>query len=94
MNNTLHYALQQQNNTLDSVSGFKNNDEEFNSLPGIYGLQKMHKISFGARLIIAGQKCINKQLSKYVTSTFKLCYSQINAYHKKNIILVRPKLFE
>ena len=94
MNNTLHYALQQQNNTLDSVSGFKNNDEEFNSLPGIYWLQKMHKISFGARLIIAGQKCINKQLSKYVTSTFKLCYSQINAYHKKNIILVRPKPFE
>ena len=44
MNNTLHYALQQQNNTLDSVSGFKNNDEEFNSLPGIYWLQKMHKI--------------------------------------------------
>ena len=27
----LHNVLQQQNNTLDSVPGLKNNDEEFNS---------------------------------------------------------------
>ena len=46
----------------------------------------------GARFIIAGKKCIIKQLSKHVTSVFKLCYSQIDAYHKK-IILVGPKPF-
>ena len=28
---TLHNVLQQQNNTLDSVPGLKNNEEEFNS---------------------------------------------------------------
>ena len=52
----------------------------------------MHKIPSGARFIIAGKKCINKQLSKHVTSAFKLCYSQIDAY-KKCIILVEPKPF-
>ena len=43
----------------------------------------MHKIPSGARFIIAGKKCINKQLSKHVTSALKLCYSQTDAYHKK-----------
>ena len=73
------------NNTLDSVFGLKNFDEEFNCLPYIYFFPKSHKIPSGARLIIAGKKCINKQLSKHVTSAFKLCYSQIDAYHKKSI---------
>ena len=63
MNDTLHNLLQQQNNTLDSVFGLKNNDEEFNSFTYIYWLPKMHKIPSGARFIIAGGKCINKQLS-------------------------------
>ena len=44
----------------------------------------MHKISSGSRFIITGKKCINKQLSKHVTLAFKLCYSQIDAYHKKH----------
>ena len=35
----------------------------------------MHKIISGRRFIIAGKKCINKQLSKYATSAFKLLYS-------------------
>ena len=43
----------------------------------------MHKMPSGARFVIAGKKCINKQLSKHVTSAFKLCYSQIDACHKK-----------
>ena len=46
----------------------------------------MHKTSSGARFIIAGKRCINKHLSKHVTSAFKLFYSQIDAYHKKNIL--------
>ena len=45
----------------------------------------MHKIPSGARFIIAGKKCINEQLSKHVTSAFKLCYSQIDVYHKKTL---------
>ena len=50
----------------------------------------MHKIPSGAK---NSKKFINKQLSKHVTSTLKLCYSQIDAYHKKDIILVGPKPF-
>ena len=33
VNDTLHNILQQQNNTLDSAFGLKNNDEEFNCRP-------------------------------------------------------------
>ena len=83
VNDTLQNILQQQNNTLDSVFGLKNNDEQFDCLPCIYWLPKMHKIPSGGRFIIAGKKCINKQLRKHVTSAFKLCYSQIDAYHTK-----------
>ena len=93
VNDTLHNILQQQNNTLDSVFGLKNNDEEFNCLPCIYWLPKMHKIPSGARFIIAGKKCINKQLSKHVISAFKLCYSQIDAYHKKTYYFSGVKTF-
>ena len=92
-NDTLHNPLQQQNNTLDSLFEIKNNDEEFNCLLCIYWLPKIDKTPSGARFIIAGKKCINKQLSKYVTSAFNLCYSQIDAYHKKNIILMGAKPF-
>ena len=92
VNDTLHNILQRQNNTLDSAFGLKNNDEEFNCLPCIYWPPKMHKMPSGARFIIASKKCINKQLSKHVTA-FKLCYSQIDAYHKKRIISVGPKSF-
>ena len=90
---TLHYILQQQINTLDFVFGSKNNDEEFNCLPCIYWLPKMHKIPSVGRFVIAGKKCINKQLSKHVTSAFKLCYSQIDAYHKKTYYFSWAKTF-
>ena len=93
VNDTLHNILQQQNNTLDSVFGLKNNDEEFNCLPCIYWLPKMHKIPSSARFIIAGKKCINKQLRKHVASAFKLCYSQIDAYHKKTYYFSGAKTF-
>ena len=83
-NDALHNVLQQKNNTLDSVFGLENNDEEFDCLPCIYWLPKMHKIPSGARFVIAGKKGINKQLSKHGTTAFKLFYSQIDAYHKKN----------
>ena len=53
----------------------------------------MYKIPSGARFIIAGKKCINKQLSKHVTLAFKLCYRQINAYHKKPYYFSGAKTF-
>ena len=64
VNDTLH-VLQQQNNTLDSVFGLKSNEKEFNGLPCIHWLLKQHRIPSGARFMIAGKKCINKQLNKY-----------------------------
>ena len=57
------------------------------------GPQKLHKIPSGAKFIIAGKKSINKQLSKHVTSAFKLCYNQIDAYHKKTNYFNEPKPF-
>ena len=53
----------------------------------------MHKIPSGARFIITGNKCINKQLSRNFTSAFKLCYSQIDAYHKKTYFFSWTKTF-
>ena len=85
--------LQQQNNTLDSVFGLKNNDEELNCLQCIYWLPKMHKISSGTRFVIADKKCVNKQLSKHLTSVFKLCYSQVDVYHKKTYCFSGTKTF-
>ena len=93
MNDTVCNILQEQNITLDSVFRLQNNDDEFNCLPCIYWLPKMPKIPSDARFIIAGKKCINKQLRKHVTSAFKLCYSRIDAYYK-NSILVGPKVVE
>ena len=57
VNDTLLNVLQQQNDTLDSAFGLKNDDEEFNCLPYIYWLPKMHTILSvsGARFIIAGK---------------------------------------
>ena len=57
----------------------------------IIGSQKRKKIPPGAKFIIAGKKCINKQLSKHVTSAFELCYNQIDAYHKKTYYFNEPK---
>ena len=53
----------------------------------------MHKIPLSAISIIAGNKCINKHLSMHVTSAFKLCYSQIDPYHKKTYYFGRNKIF-
>ena len=83
VNNTLHNILQHQNNTLDSVFGLKNNNEKFNCLPCIYCLPKMQKIPSSAGFRIARKKYINKQLNKYVSSAFKLCYNQKDVHHKK-----------
>ena len=94
MNDTLRGVLQQQNNTLDSVFGLKNNGAGLNCLPCIYWLPKMHKIPCGANFMVAGKKCITKQLSKHVTSTFKPSYSKVRCVsQKKHIISVGSKPF-
>ena len=89
----IKFLLQHQNNKLDSVFRLTNDKEKFICLLCIYWLLKMHKILSGSRFIMAGNKCINKQLSKHVTSAFKLCYDEIDVYHKKHVILVGPKPF-
>ena len=53
----------------------------------------MHKLPSGTRSIIAGKKCINKQLSKHVTSALKLCYSQTGTYHKKKYYFSGAKTY-
>ena len=83
VNDTLHNIFQEQNNILESMFRLQNNDEEINFLSCNYWYSKMHKIPSGARFIITGEKCYNKQLSKHVTLAFKLWYSQIDAYHRK-----------
>ena len=42
----------------------------------------MHKVPSGARFIIAVKKCIDKQLSKHVTSAFKLLQPKRSTSHK------------
>ena len=75
VNETCYNIVQQNENTLASAFGLKDNDEEFNCLPVIYWLTKIHKITSGAAFIIVGKKCINKhqasmlyQHSNYFTS--------------------------
>ena len=55
--------------------------------------RKMYKIPSGASFTIVGKKCINKQLSRHVTSAFKLCYIQIDACHKNIYFFCGPKVF-
>ena len=45
----------------------------------------MHKTPSGEKFKIAGKRCINEQLSKHLTSALKLCYNQIDPYHKKTL---------
>ena len=93
MNDTLHNVLQKRSNTLDSVFKLETNGRKFDCLPCIYWIPKMYQIPSGARFIIAGKKCINKQLNKHATSAFKLWYSQIDAYHKKSYNFSGAKTF-
>ena len=83
INKPVSDILDEQKNVLKNVFNIKNKDEEDNCLPTIYWLPKMHKNPSGARFIIAGKKCINKKLTQYITSVFKLCFNQFESYHKK-----------
>ena len=63
------------------------NGSKDKSLPMMYWIPKLHKNPVGSRYIIASKKCSMKPLSKAVSNTFKLIYSQIeNSYHKSKSI--------
>ena len=85
--------VSEQNRILLNDFKIKNEDQEFNCLPTIYWLPKMHKHPSSARFIIAGKNCVNKLLSQYVTSAFKLCFNQVNTYHKKTHYFNGTKTF-
>ena len=51
----------------------------------------MGKIPSGARFIIAGKKCIDKQLSKHVTSAFKLLQPKKCTSRKKILKSTKEK---
>ena len=93
INNSVSDILDQQKDTLNKVFHLKNEDEEFNCLPTIYWLPKMHKKPSGARFIIAGKKCINKKLTQHITSAFKLCFKQVDSYHRKTNYFTGTKTF-
>ena len=67
-------------NDLKSNFKLKVNDEN-SCLPVAYWLPKMHKDPIGFRYIIASKKCTNKELSKHITSVFKLFNKAIESYH-------------
>ena len=93
INNSVSDIIDQQKDTLNKVFHLKNEAKEFNCLPSIYWLPKMHKNPSGAGFIIAGKKCINKKLTQHVTSAFKLCFKQVEGYHRKTNYFTGTKTF-
>ena len=57
-------------------------DQVNKCLPNMYWLPKMHKIPSKARFIVAAPVCSIKQLSKVVTTAFKIFFKQIEKYNK------------
>ena len=58
-------------------------DEEHHVLPIMYWIPKMHKTPIAHRFIIASKKCSTKHVSKAVSNSFKLIFSQVENFHKK-----------
>ena len=88
VNDTLHNILQHQNNKFDSVFGLKYSEEEFKCLPCSYWLLETHKIPSGARFIIVGKKCMNKQLSEHVNQHSNYITTKWMHVIQKHVILV------
>ena len=61
--------------------GFEVKEEE-KTLPSMYWTPKMHKNPVGARFIIASKLCSTKQISKAVSSAFKLVYRTTENFHQ------------
>ena len=59
-------------------------EEEYETLPIIYWMPKMHKKPSGARFIVASSKCSTKPLSKTISYIFKLIFEQIQNFHLKS----------
>ena len=56
----------------------------FKTLPIMYWLPKMHQTRTGARFILVSRKCSTIALSRAVTKTFKLIFTQIQSFHEKS----------
>ena len=62
--------------------GFKVSNKE-KDLPPMYCIPKIYKNPCGTRLIIASELCSSKQLSKSISSLFKLVCNKIEDFHRK-----------
>ena len=59
----------------------------------MYWLPKMHKTRTGARFILVSRKCSTTALSRAVTKTFKLIFTQIQSFHEKSHFYYSYKKF-
>ena len=57
--------------------------DDMQTLADIYWMPKLHKTPIKERFIIASKKCTLKQLSKDITSIFKLAHEQVEKYKNK-----------
>ena len=53
-------------------------------LPIIYWLPKMHKIPFGARVIVASKNCSTKPLSDAIFKNFKWIFNTVESFYNKS----------
>ena len=58
-----------------------NSANNFQYLPVMYWIPKMHKNPISFRFIKASQLCSIKPISKDTTSIFKLFYEKVERYH-------------
>ena len=68
-------------------------DRDMMKLPSAYWMPKMHKTPVGARFIIASKKCSVKNISKNVSSVFKLFFRQLQSYWDKTFKYTGVKSF-
>ena len=67
--------------------------DEYNSIPNMYWIPKMHKNPIGARFIIASTNSSNKPLSKMISNVFKMIFKQIENFHNKSRFYSNYNLF-
>ena len=73
--------------------GFEIKENREKSLPIIYWTPKFHKTPIAPRCIIASKLCSTKQLSRGVSSCFKVILTQLENFHHKNQFYCQYKKF-
>ena len=58
--------------------------QDFQSLPIMYWMPKLHKNPIGSRFIIASKKCSTKPLSTVISRVFKMIFAHVESFHKKS----------